>query len=791
MPQTLQQALPIAYFACTWERSRDEVQRQRACDWWIFGWPALDFDWVLGYGKAGQTPLTDHSPLARSYYEQLSAAIQAEIAQTLSQCEQRHQAAQTDPKPGLRLSVASRLAQGRAVSASDKHPRRVQTRLTVPFAPNSTPPPAACPLLRRELFSEPVEFGYTVYGPGDGNFRWEWRDRQAPQLDPTFELYGRTLRFSGAVLPQFLGQLHLLADRVADLWVRFEPRPLPPEVMARVDPAQPLSYELSPGSGYFGIAAVIELWHLDSGQIGFMSIHGADHAPGQLSAPGAWPGGWDVMAMDAQGLIRHHGADLPFALWTLDPAALGLPTTGRYRLRYLLLAHGYQTGPRWVRSSALGQNADTRMSWKPLSLSHMPGLSTYTPGLTQGAIEPFEIEFVRSPVLADAIEFDAVFDFKHLSTFRFVVKLVNHLDFAVGLVVQASGWQAWVRLEPGQTRHLAGAVSVSGMGNGNAYPLHPQSPHYGWGRNWSSSYIAMANGQCSVPFLVFLTAPSSPESTPANLPALRATQRWTWDLANWGPQHAPLWAAIKKYGPDGRYDYEAVLQPSQPDALAITRLTRSITLPLHQPLIDPASYFVSGEGTSAYDWVSPWHKRPWPGYSGWGALSMPIMVNAEQRSWDGVQEVWLPVQALSLSLSRAMLQQVAALLGVAEAVQMDGDDLRWFQISASGAWHNLLWIDRFYRPDGQVIDDAAMRAAFEAVIQAHATADPPAWPNLRAIVVHPEVRFGSFLDNGGFEVGDYRPGPEGNFVEVTGGLGLAALSSLSTRFAYRIRPEFR
>lgn len=789
MPQTLQQALPIAYFACSWERARDEVQRQRACDWWIFGWPAVDFDWLFGHNKAGQTPLPDHSPLARSYYEQLSAAIQADIAQALSQCEQRHQAAQTDPKPGLRLSVASRLAQGRAVSASAKRPGRVQTRLSVPFAPNSTPPPAACPLLRRELFSEPVEFGYTVYGPGDGNFRWEWRDRQAPQLDPHFDLYGRTLRFSGAVLPQFLGQLHLLADRVADLWVRFEPRPLPPEVIARVDPAQPLSYELSPGSGYFGIAAVIELWHLDSGQIGFMSIHGTDHAPGQLSAPGAWPSGWDSMAMDAQGLIRHHGADLPFALWTLDPAALGLPTTGRYRLRYLLLAHGYQTGPRWVSSSVLGLNGDTRMSWKPLNLSHMPGLSSYTPGLTQGAIEPFEIEFVRSAVLASAIEFDAVFDFKHLSTFRFVVKLVNHLDFAVGLVVQAAGWQAWVRLDPGQTRHLAGAVGISGMGNWNAYPLHPQSPHYGWSRNWGGGSISMHNGVCSIPFSLFLTAPNAPDTMPAGLPPLRATQRWYWDPANFGPEDQPVWGAIKRHAEDGRYDYEYQLAPYDLAIGTLKTLRRSITQPPHQALIDPASYFVTGYDTSTVDWGSAWHKRPWPTYLGWGELGAPIMCRGERQRWDSnlQQTVWDYVDLITLALSRSQLQQVATALGITETVVMDGDDIRWFQIGPNGAWHNVLWIDRFYTQAGALVDEAAMRNAFQTLIDSQAGV----WPSYRNLSVHPAVRFGSFLDNGGFEVGDYRPGPVGDFVEVTGGLGLAALSSLSTRFAYRIRPEFR
>ena len=79
-----------------------------------------------------------------------------------------------------------------------------------------------------------------------------------------------------------------------------------------------------------------------------------------------------------------------------------------------------------------------------------------------------------------------------------------------------------------------------------------------------------------------------------------------------------------------------------------------------------------------YDWSSPWHKRPWPGYSGWGSLSAPIMINGERLTWNGSQNVWVPVEAVSISLTRTMMQQVAAMLGVTEYVVMDGDDIRWF-----------------------------------------------------------------------------------------------------------------
>ncbi len=791
----LKQGLPIEFFACTWESAQDEVRRSRECDWWIYDWPGVDFYWLFGNGYWWMQPQPDHSPLARRYYDQVTSDLNNAVSQAYNQCESRHYATQSEPKPGLRLTVSSRL--GRAgVRHGESRARGIEARLSVPFTAGTTLPPAPCPMLPRELFSKPVGFDYVLHGPGGGNFHWDWRDQPTITPDPYFELYSRTLRFSGSVGWQSLGNLHLVIDRLADLWLRFESRPIPPAVADRVDPAQPLSYQVSQGVGYFGIAAVIEVVHLESGQIWYQSVHGPNYSPGQMTAYNWWPSGWEQMSMDANGIIRHHGVDWSIPIHAIDPANAGLPATGTYRMQVILLAYGYQTFNRSVTSNVLGSGGDTRMSWKPIFLSHMPSLISYTPGMTDGIIPPFEYTYTRSPVLypwpADGtgILFDAVFDMKNLTTFRFVVRIENRLDFAVGLVVQASGWQAWVILQPGETKHLAGGVSISGMFNWNAYPLHPMSPTYGWERSWGSSYISMYNGQCTIPFSLFLTAPSPPETTPANLPALKATQRWYWDLSGWGPQYEPEWGAIKKYAPDGRYDYEYALQQYNLNAVAITTIDRSITKPSYQPPIDPATYFVTGYQTSPYDWVSPWHKRPWPGYSGWGSLSAPLMVNGERQTWDGSQYVWVPVEAVSISLTRAMMQQVAAMLGVTEYVVMDGDDIRWFVPVAYSpptypeSFSNVLWIDRFYTRGGTLIDDAAMRNAFQTVI----TNNAGAWPNYRNLAVHPSVRFGSFLDNGGFEVGDYLLGPNGDMVEVG---SLAALSSVSTRFLYYIKPEFR
>jgi hypothetical protein len=386
------------------------------------------------------------------------------------------------------------------------------------------------------------------------------------------------------------------------------------------------------------------------------------------------------------------------------------------------------------------------------------------------------------------IEFDAVFDLKNITTFRFVVKVKNNNDFAFGVIIQAADRQAWVSLQPGETKHLAGAVSVSGMSNWSTYLpylLHPASTSYGWDKSWGAGYeISMYNGVLSIPFRLFLTDLIQPETTPANLPARKATKRWYWDPTLLTPSLAAAgWAAIKRYSPDGRYyDYEFNLPYYGQSMGALTSIPRTTTKPAYQPLINPATYFVTGYDTGDVDVESPWHKRPWPTSR---APTVPIMCSGEGRMWDGSQYVWVPINEVSLSLTRSMLQQVAAALGITEYVVMDGDDIRWFQPMTNdfiNYWEYDQWIDRFYTRGGSPIDSTAMRAAFQAVIDSNAAS----WPYYRNLVVHPSVRFGSFLNNGSLEVGHYLLGPNGDMVEVS---SLDDLKSVSTKFLYYIDPS--
>lgn len=813
MPNSYSQSLSVDFYVCSWDKAQQEVQKQRSCDWWIYQWPSIDYYWLFGNYYWWQQPQPDFSPLASSYYNKIVGELNTAVSQAISSCESRRYPPQPTTQAGLSLRVAGHLDHGGSLNVGSRYsglgalfafPFTATANKPVPSptpttpkpitdpTPNPTPtptpvpppPPVPCQALPRELFAEPVDFSYHLPGPTGGNFRWEWRDQQTIPPEPYFELYGRTMKFVGSSGSQYLGSVHLIIDRMAELWVRFENRPIPASVADRVDPAQAIQYQVSAGVGYFGIAAVIEVLHVESGEIFTASVHGKEQSIGYMQPWNWWPQGWETMTPDASGVIRHYNVDWFYWLSTLEPSYTGLPSYGTFRMRYILLSYGYRTEQRYVSSTALSSTGDNRMSWKPIWLSHMPSLIMYTPGVSEGLIPPFEYTYTRAVELSSGIEFDAVFDLKNITTFRFVVKVKNNHDFALGLIVQASGWQSWVQLAAGETKYLSGAVSVSGMFNWNAYPLHPQSPYYGWTGGWSSSYISMYNGKCQVSFGLFLTAPTQPETFPANLPQKKATQRWYWDTASFAPTNAPEWGMIKRYASDGRYDYEYNLSAYNLGVGQLKSVVKSITKPTYQTLINPATYFVTGYDTSQYDWSSPWHKRLWPGYTGWSGLTAPIMMRGERQTWNGSSYVWVWVDQIQISLSRALMQQVAAFLGVTEYVVMDGDDIRWFQVSPTGAWHNVLWIDRFYTRSGTLIDDAAMRNAFATVIANNAAS----WPGYRNMSVHPSVRFGSFLDNGGFEVGDYLLSENGDMIEVA---SLNDLNSVSTKFLYHIATTFQ
>lgn len=753
----------IAFYTCSREKAEQSVRASQRCDQWLANWPAVD---------------PHRTPLAIGYDNQIQAQIESEITNAIASCEQQRWV--TEPQ-SVRMSirVSSQLegsSSGGSTSSANPSPT---AKLSVVFGPGS--PDRPCPMLPRELFTEAVSFNYQVYGGANGNMSWMLQDPVQLQSDPYFDLYGRSMRFVGAVGNQYLGQMTLMINKLVDLSVQFSGHAIPASVSARVDSGQPLNYQVSGGSGYFNIAAVFELTHLDSGAMYYSSIH-RDQSPGYLPPWSQWPSNWDSMSPNQQGLIEHGGFSSSFSLIAPEPLSVGLPGDGDFLIRVILLAFGYNTGERWVTSSAAVQSGDSRMSWQALSFSHIPSVISYNPGLSEGLMPPFELQYSLGVSLSTGIEFDAVFDLKYLTTFRFVVKLISHLDFPVGLIVQASGWQSWLLLQPGQTRFLAGATSVSGMNNSNAYPLHPDSPVYGWNRAWGNASVQMDGlGNCKTAFNLYLTAPSQPDTVPANLPQKKAVLRWINDPGQLTPQFLNRWGAIKLYSPQGQLDYPSAF----PGSVSLKELRPSITKPGYQPLLNPVGYFQIGYSTPAYDYITPWYKTPWPIHSNLASfLQTPIMVNGEEKVRIGNQDTWVPFTERQLPLPRAMVQQVAAALGVSETVVMDGDDLRWFELGPGGTWHNLLWIDRFYGAFGNLVDGQGMRTAFQTVMNANGAE----WPDYRNLVIHPNVRFGTFLDNGAPEAGDYLLGPEGAMIEVG---SFADLATISSQFKYVIKPQYQ
>lgn len=125
----LKQAVPIEFFACSWQSAQDEVRQQRDCDWWIYDWQNVDFYWLFGNNYWWIQPQPDHSPLARRYYDQVVSDLNNATSQAYSQCESRHYASQSQPEPGLRLTVSSRLDRGAATRGSTTESSGIEARL--------------------------------------------------------------------------------------------------------------------------------------------------------------------------------------------------------------------------------------------------------------------------------------------------------------------------------------------------------------------------------------------------------------------------------------------------------------------------------------------------------------------------------------------------------------------------------------------------------------------------------------------------------------------------------------
>lgn len=770
----MQDSVAVKFYVCSWERAQGQARAERICEHWLSDWLALDRDWLIP-NNAGEAL----SPLASAYYAASQSALESRSNELYLACEQGRFVSLPSSSNGLALRIATRLP-GTKSNHSTIRPE-ILSKLAVPFQTDGTNEPA-CPPLRLELFSQPVGFDAVFYRAGNQNYAWQWQTQSETSLPPLFALYERRMHFEGGEPSYLAGQLQLVMQQVAELRVQFATRPIPSRAQARVDNEQALDYSVSTGNGYVNIAAALEIRHLESGQRITQSLHGGLLHPAQLPATGEWPSEWREMNMDAEGIIRHGQLAFNFPLYAQHPAELGLPQQGTYQLRVVLLAIGYRTAEHTVRSQALGGISDNRLSRDLLSASYWPALVTYTPGATPGLIPAFEFEYSRC-VLSECLEFEVACDMPNLTCIRFALKLVNKASFALGVIVQAGGWQGWLTLAPNSPRYLGGAVSVSGLSNWRASPLHPASRFYGWNRQWVGSYLRMTPELgCTIEFSLFITASAQPESIPAALPEAQAVQHWHANPDELTLELQPWWGAIKRFTAEAQYDYSGNLSANTPAVGALYRREALISQPPTSTL-DGASYFYSGYATPLLPEISPWHKNPWPNFAPWGEQNAPLMCSGERRVWDGQAFVWQPAEQIEVSLSRALRQGIAVTLGIADAVIIDGRDLNWIYPGPDNELGNELWLARFYTLDNELIDDAAMRAAFQSTLDNNATL----WPQLRNLQVHSAVRFGLFMDGGSVEPGQYYLSERGHFEDRSD----LEVSAISTRFLYRIKPEFR
>ena len=261
-------------------------------------------------------------------------------------------------------------------------------------------------------------------------------------------------------------------------------------------------------------------------------------------------------------------------------------------------------------------------------------------------------------------------------------------------------------------------------------------------------------------------------------------------------QQAQGFASIKRYDLTGAYDLESQLQPPGRTDSALKTIQCTLGRPPTPTLLDPATYFRGGFDSLTNPTHRRWFLSPWP----WavGDVSPPngvIVFSGEVRQGFSEPPIWAWQDEIVLSLSRAMLQEIAARLDLVTAVAIDGADLHWFAYRASGdAWCHALWADRFYTAEGTLVDDTAMRAAFQAVMISQVPAD-----RYRNLSVHPAVRFGAFCANGSFPVnagiggggyaaGRYIPGQDGVLVDLP---GLEAMYLLGSRCLFGIADAFQ
>lgn len=137
----------MRFYVCRWP---DFYAAMNDCDREVYQW-------------IEKIPLNRRPDYLSNEMQRIANAAHQQQYQQWSSCESGRHAGQTQLEPGLRLTVASRLAGGK-IRHDDSAASGISTRLTVPFALGSAPPPPTpCPSIPFHFLHEVDEFGINYY----------------------------------------------------------------------------------------------------------------------------------------------------------------------------------------------------------------------------------------------------------------------------------------------------------------------------------------------------------------------------------------------------------------------------------------------------------------------------------------------------------------------------------------------------------------------------------------------------------------------------------------------------
>lgn len=265
--RTSQASAVASFYVCQWP---DFYDTMNACDRDLYQW-------------IEKFPANNRPGYLQGEMQRISNTVSQQQYQKWWSCESGRYAEQTQPEAGLRLEVVSRL-NGGGIRRDDPASVGIATRLTVPFAPGSTPPPTPCPSIPFHFLHNVDKMGINYYPQntsvefaGPANTYWNgigpW---DGAKVMIAWSLNGWSL---WNVQNFFRQEARVRSVKVFDHWVSFKPvtYPAPPASLAarsepfnlgslQVQTSVPYDWNAPEGLRGQGWHMFVEYTHVNSGQ---------------------------------------------------------------------------------------------------------------------------------------------------------------------------------------------------------------------------------------------------------------------------------------------------------------------------------------------------------------------------------------------------------------------------------------------------------------------------------------------------------------------------------------------